>query len=123
MFSCVYAWSVHRLVNAFRMAVRASKISFCAYRVTGRRVTDRRDAEAIFWPFCGAAASSIFAEPILPCHQIAIGLAIAIVEYVPRVRPTSNASEKLRSTSPPNNTSERTDKMTSPAVITVRESV
>ena len=52
------------------------------HRVTGRRVTERRDAEAIFSPAAEVRGwdSRVFALPSLLCHQIAIGLAMAIVE-------------------------------------------
>src|SRR5687768_10597317 len=95
------------------------------YRVTGRRVTERREADASFSPFVAEAAltSCTFAAPILSCHQIAIGLAIAIVEYVPVIEPTNKASENPRSTSPPNNTNASTDRNTSPLVTIVRDIV
>lgn len=52
-----------------------------SYLVTGLRATERRDAEAIFsLPDWGIATSLTLALPIFPCHQIAIGLAIAMVE-------------------------------------------
>ena len=41
------------------------------------------------------------------CHQTMIGLAIAMVEYVPTMMPMNKASENPRSTSPPNKTSAR----------------
>ena len=92
------------------------------YLAIGLLETDRLAAEASL-SVLFACACRAFAAPSLSCHQIAIGLAIAIVEYVPKVTPTSRASEKLRSTSPPNNTSDKTDKSTRPLVMIVRESV
>lgn len=92
------------------------------YLAIGLLATERRADEAIL-SVRFTSANLIFPAPSLSCHQIAIGLAIAIVEYIPNVMPTSKAREKLLSTSPPNNTNDKTDKSTKPAVITVRESV
>jgi hypothetical protein len=53
------------------------------YRVTGRRVTDLREADASFSPFTAGAAEPtdfIWTAPSFDCHQIAMGLAIAMVE-------------------------------------------
>ena len=93
------------------------------YRVTGRRVTERLDDDANFSPFCGARTSFTRESPSFFCHQIAIGLEIAIVEFVPRTSPTKRASEKLFSTSPPNKTRAKTDNKTKPDVMIVLESV
>ena len=61
-------------------AIYVPNIFARCYLVTGRRVTERRDADAIFSPISGTSISFTRESPSLPCHQIAIGLAIAIVE-------------------------------------------
>jgi hypothetical protein len=50
------------------------------YLVTGLRVTERREAEASFSPPWRTSTALTFAAPSLSCHQIAIGLAMAMVE-------------------------------------------
>jgi hypothetical protein len=49
------------------------------YRAIGRLETERLEAEASFSVLCTSACFT-FAAPSLSCHQIAIGLAMAIVE-------------------------------------------
>src|SRR5690606_32612143 len=103
--------------------------SFFHYFVTGRRVTERRDADASLSPPPAAEAVERFlssgapASPILFCHQMAIELAMAVVEYGPAILPTKSASENPRRTSPPNRTSASTERNTSPLVTIVRDIV
>ena len=84
IFQCF--WHVHNnLTTAFMALLSATlqpgKKGCERYLVTGRRVTDRREDDASFSPgVWGARTSLILASPNRFCHQIAIGLAMAIVE-------------------------------------------
>ena len=51
-----------------------------SYRVAVLRFTDRLDAEAKVSVSFRASDCLVFAAPSLSCHQIAIGLAMAMVE-------------------------------------------